>query len=159
MIGCFYDNCPRVISINVSAGGIPKCPVDSVYIHQGGLAGDGHNHEKHCRPLQAVSLQDAEQLDALKREGYPLFPGVTGENLTVSGLNVNKLPLGTKLECAGGVIIELSKVRQPCYVLDVISPRLKEDILGRCGCYARVLQEGFLSKGAEIRVIIPSVCT
>jgi MOSC domain-containing protein YiiM len=155
MIKNFCDSRPRIISINISKGGIPKRPVDSVYVCQGGLEGDGHNHEKHYRPVQAVSLQDVERLNDLKKEGYPVYPGATGENLTVGYLNVNDLPLETKLEFSGGVIMALSKVRRPCYVLDSISPKLKEDILGRCGCYARVLREGIVRRGEEVRITLP----
>jgi MOSC domain-containing protein YiiM len=152
----FNESMARVISINVSQGGIPKHPVTSVRIHAGGLEGDGHNHEKHYRPNQAVSLQDVEKLEELRAEGYPLCPGATGENVTVRGLNINGLPLGTRLEFAGGVVIELSKIRQPCYVLDAIDPRLKKDILGRCGYYASVIREGELRAGDTINVITPS---
>lgn len=146
---------PQVISINVSGGGIPKYPVESVLIKEGGLQGDGHNHEKHYRPIQAVSLQDIEKLVELKKSGYKLYAGATGENLTVSNLDVNHLPLGTRLRFSGGVEIELSKVRQPCYVLDSIDPQLKSDILGRCGYYAKVIKEGTLSVFETIQVLKP----
>ena len=145
-------NIARVVSINVSKGGIPKNPVGAVFIRAGGLEGDGHHHEKHYRPLQAVSLQDIEKLNELRGEGYALYPGATGENVTVANLDINALPLGTRLEFAGGVVIELSKVRTPCYVLDSIDPRLKEDIVGRCGYYASVIKEGTLTTGEAIQV-------
>jgi MOSC domain-containing protein YiiM len=142
-----------VLSINISPGGIPKVPVDSIRITVNGLKGDGHNHEKHRTPFQAVCLQDIEELEELRKEGYPLFAGTTGENLTVKGLNVNALKIGTILRFAGGVILELTKVRKPCYVLDSIDSRLKEVILGRCGTYAKVLQEGMLRAGDMIEVV------
>ncbi|MCA9405588.1 MAG: MOSC domain-containing protein [Candidatus Omnitrophica bacterium] len=144
---------PKVVSLNISKGGIPKLPITSVRIKSGGLEGDGHNHAKHYRPIQAVSLQDEERLEELRGEGYPLFPGTTGENITVSGMDINALPLGTVLNFSGGVVLELSKVRQPCYVLDAINPRLKTDILGRCGYYAKVIREGIVQTGETIDVI------
>lgn len=146
---------PQVISINISGGGIPKYPIESVYIKEGGLQGDGHNHEKHYRSNQAVSLQDIERLIDLSQEGYKLCAGATGENLTLSNLDVNNLPVGTWLKFSGGVVIELSKVRQPCYVLDSIDPRLKSDILGRCGYYAKVIKEGSLSVYETIQIVKP----
>jgi len=141
---------PHVISINISPGGIPKSPVESVFVSEKGLDGDGHNHEKHYRLIQAVSLQDIEKLEELKGEGYPLSPGTTGENVTVQNLNINQLKIGTVLGFSSGVVVELTKVRQPCYVLDPISPKLKEDIVGRCGMYAKVIQEGILKTGDAI---------
>jgi len=147
---------PTVVSINVSKGGIPKLPLDSVRIMAKGLEGDGHNHEKHNRRKQAVCLQDIEMLDQLRAEGYPLHAGTTGENLTVRNLHVNNMPLGTILKFSGGVILEISKVRQPCYVLDSINPKLKEDIIDRCGMYARVLQESILTEGDIVEAFQPS---
>lgn len=147
------DNIPIVLSINISKGGIPKLPVESVRITASGLEGDGHNHAKHCDPVQAVCLQDVEKLAGLKSRGYDLFPGAGGENLTVRNLDVNNLPPGTVLAFSGGVVLEISKVRKPCYVMDAIHPSLKEDAVGRHGMYARVLKEGIVNNGETIHVI------
>lgn len=156
MIKAIQQENAEVVSINVSKGGIPKLPVESVHVRISGLEGDGHNHEKHYRLDQAVSLQDIEKLDEMRREGYPLSAGTTGENLTVRNLNVNGLPLGVILEFSGGVVLELRKVRQPCYVLDSIDPRLKKDIIGRCGYYAKVIREGFIKQGETIKAVLPA---
>jgi len=144
---------PYVLSINISPGGIPKMPVYSVKVTIVGLEGDGHNHEKHRTPLQAVSLQDVEKLNEVNKEGFSLKPGSTGENLAVRNLHINRLAIRTVLEFSGGVILELTKVRKPCYVLDAIDPRLKEVMDGRCGLYAKVLKEGTLSMGETIKVV------
>ncbi|MFT5169473.1 MAG: MOSC domain-containing protein YiiM [Candidatus Omnitrophota bacterium] len=146
---------PRILSINISKGGIPKLPVESAQILTSGLEGDGHNHDKHYRLIQAVCLQDVERLSDLNTEGYDLFAGSTGENLTVKNLNVNGLPLGTILGFKSGVEIELAKVRKPCYVLDEIDEKLKEDIVGRCGMYAQVNKEGVINEGDVITVKLP----
>ena len=97
--------------------------------------------------MQAVCLQDIEKLNELREEGYPLEAGITGENLTMRNLQVNHLPIGTILRFSSGVVMELTKVRKPCYVLDLIHPKLKEDIIGRCGLYAKVVREGRLNIG------------
>lgn len=145
---------PRIVSINISKGGIPKTPVPFVKLTVAGLDGDGHNHAKHYSPLQAVCIQDLEQLKALSRDGYTLGPGQAGENLTVENLDVNRLPLGTVLLFSGGVILEISKVRKPCYVMDAISPQLKTDAVDRHGMYAKVIKEGVLTvdEGIEVQL-------
>lgn len=150
-------NIPMVVSINISGGGIPKWPVGSARVRQAGLEGDGHDHVKHYRPEQAVSLQDIEKLAELRHEGYTLHCGATGENISVGHLNVNDLSLGTILNFSGGVQLEISKARHPCYVLDAIHPKLKEVIIGRCGMYAKVLKEGILRAGERIEVVHPAV--
>ncbi len=142
----------RIVSINISKGGIPKLPVSSVILTVNGLEGDAHNHAKHNSPLQAVCIQDIEKLAELNSHGYTLSAGEAGENLTVENLNVNSLPLGTILEFSGGVVLEISKVRKPCYVMDTISPQLKIDALDRHGMYAKVIKEGVLTVGETIAV-------
>ena len=145
---------PKIISINISSGGIPKLPVDSIRVTTAGLEGDGHNHAKHDSPIQAVCIQDIEKLNELSQVDYILSPGKAGENLTVENLHSNSLPIGTLLQFSGGVLLEISKVRKPCYVMDAIHSRLKDDALGRHGMYARVLKEGVLTTGETIAVII-----
>jgi len=145
-----------VISVNISGGGIPKRPIPAVVVRTAGLAGDRHDHEKHNTPLQAVSIIDVEDLDDLRAEGFDVAPGATGENMTVRGLDVDDLAIGDRLELSGGVQLELTKKRKPCYVLDAIDPRLKEVIVGRCGFYARVLREGTLRPGESITVQRPA---
>ena len=143
---------PTVISINTSPGGIPKRPHDVIAVTPSGLAGDGHNHEKHNNPLFAMSIIDAEDLDDLKREGFDVFPGATGENVTVRGLDVDDLAIGDRLRFSGGVEVELTKKRKPCYVLDAIDPELKKTIVGRCGFLAKIITPGEMKPGETIAV-------
>lgn len=144
---------PRVVSINTSPGGIPKRPVQVAAVVRAGLIGDGHNHEKHITPMQAISILDVEDLDDLCREGFEVFPGATGENITARDLNVDALSVGDRLRFSGGVEIELTKRRKPCYVLDAIDPQLKRVIVGRCGFLAKVIHEGEIRAGETIEVI------
>lgn len=144
---------PTVLSINTSPGGIPKRPHESIEVTPSGLAGDGHNHEKHNNPLFAVSLIDVEDLDDLRDEGFDVYPGATGENVTVRGLDVDDLDIGDRLRFSGGVEVELTKKRKPCYVLDAISPELKKTIVGRCGFLAKVITPGKLATGETIDAV------
>ncbi|MHC5024066.1 MAG: MOSC domain-containing protein [Planctomycetota bacterium] len=141
-----------VLSVNVGPGGIPKHAVESISVSTDGLAGDGHDHDKHNTPLQAVCLFDVEDLDALKNEGYALYPGAIGENVTVRGMDVDALSIGDRLRFSGGLEIEITKARTPCFVLDAIDPTLKKALVGRCGCYGKVLSPAELRPGETIEV-------
>ncbi len=147
---------PRIVSINISQGGVPKFPIGSVHITEKGLEGDGHNHEKHNRLTQAVCIQDIERIDDLCKKGYPLKPGSAGENLTVEGLNVNALQVGVILEFSGGVVLEITRTRPTCYVMDQIHPKLKEDASDCHGMYAKVNHPGIVFVGESIKVVQPS---
>ena len=147
----------RVVSINLSQGGIPKWPVPEVEVAIAGLVGDGHDHEKHRTPVQAVSLLDLELLHAATEDhGLDLVPGSLGENLTVEGLGVQRLGEGDRLriDAVDGrdVLLEITKVRPPCYVLDALSPDLKRTMWNRIGMYARVLVGGWIAETAGVRL-------
>ncbi len=141
-----------VLAVNTSPGGIPKRPQEAALVSIDGLQGDGHNHAKHVRPDRALSVWDHENLQQLIAEGFQLVPGAAGENLTVSGLNVQQLLPGTLLRI-GDVVLKLEQPRKPCYVLDAIDPRLKEVIVGRCGYMASVLRVGVVRPGMPIQVL------
>ena len=88
---------------------------------------------------------------------FDVYPGATGENITVRNLDVDALQVGDQLRFAGGVVAEITKTRKPCYVLDAIDPALKQGIFGRCGVLAKVICEGELRTGESIEVV--PVCT
>jgi MOSC domain-containing protein YiiM len=143
----------RLIAVCVSPGGIPKQVVSRAHVTAKGLSGDGHAHDKHNRPDRAVSLFDWEILTQLQIEGFPLYPGAIGENLTVAGLHVQRMPPGTLLEI-GDVLLRLEQPRKPCYVLDAIDPCLKDVIVGRCGYMASVAREGIIDPSMPLRALI-----
>jgi MOSC domain-containing protein YiiM len=117
-----------------------------------GLANDGREHSKHAIVERAVSLFDVEIMKQLNTEGYVLVPGAIGENITVENLDVQTLESGDRLCFTGGVVIELTEARKPCFVLDPLGISLKKDIVGRCGYLAKVITEGIFYVGDEIVV-------
>ncbi len=147
-----------VISVNISPGGIPKQAIAVGRVRFAGLEGDGHNHDKHNTPLQAISIIDIEDLSDLRQEGFDVVPGATGENITVRALNADALNVGDRLRFSGGVEVEVTKSRNPCYVLDAIDPQLKKRIVGRCGVLAKVIREGELRVGESIEILHAQAC-
>ncbi|MHB9132451.1 MAG: MOSC domain-containing protein [Armatimonadota bacterium] len=145
-----------VVSVNISLSGIPKLPVEQAAVTFEIIEGDGRMHKRHRTPLRAVSLIDEEILQQFREEGYPVTPGLMGENLTVRGIHVQELPLGARLRFSGGVEIELTEVRKPCYLLDPIHPALKDAAVERCGYLAKVITEGVLHPGETITVELPA---
>ena len=144
------DN-PTLIAVNISEGGIPKLPLSRGRVTEAGLAGDGQAHAKHTKPHRALSLLEVEIIEQLKSEGYDVSPGALGENLTVKGL-LGRVAAGDRLAFSGGVVIELSEARKPCFVLDAVDPKLKEVTVGRLGWMARVVIPGEVRPGETITV-------
>jgi MOSC domain-containing protein YiiM len=79
-----------------------------------GLAGDRQaTRRHHGRAWQAVCLWSAERIDALRDEGHHVFPGATGENLTVAGLDWSTVRPGVQLR-AGGALLAVTAYAIPC---------------------------------------------
>ena len=78
-----------VLGLHVNPeGGVPKHPVQTLSVHKEGCAGDKQNDRKHHGgPEKAVSILEAHVLEALQRQGHPIMPGSTGENVLLGGRN------------------------------------------------------------------------
>lgn len=142
----------KVISVNTSPGGIPKLPRERLQVSTSGLEGDGHDHESHRTPLQAVCMIDVEILRSMEAEGFELEPGALGENLTLEGARIQNCALGDRVRFSSGLELEITKVRTPCYVLDSISPELKRILWNRSGMYGKVLVEGTIEAGDTLSI-------
>ena len=143
------DPSPRVVAVCISAGGVPKLPIRRGTITASGVQGDAHAHAKHIRPDRAISILDVEIIRQLNAEGFAIRPGTSGENLSVEGLHVQQMQPGDLLRI-GQVVLRLEEPRKPCFVLDAIDPRLKHEIVGRCGYMASVVRGGTIRPGMTI---------
>ncbi|HEY6057664.1 MAG TPA: GNAT family N-acetyltransferase [Candidatus Limnocylindrales bacterium] len=154
----------RVLSVNVSAGGVPKVPLEgAVMVSLLGVDGDGHRERTlHGGPHRAVCLFAREAIDRVAAEGHPIFPGSCGENLTTEGIELSTLPVGTRLAIGGaGLVLELSAADGPCATIagsfaDRRFARISIlDYPTDSRMYARVLSEGAVRAGDAIRVLPP----
>jgi MOSC domain-containing protein YiiM len=104
----------RLVSINVSNGGVPKAGVAQAQVTVAGVAGDRQRDSRiHGGPERAVTLFSSERIEELRAEGNPIAPGSTGENLTVSGLPWDRLAPGMRL-LVGEAEIEITSYAAPC---------------------------------------------
>ena len=109
-----------VEQINISRGGVPKLPVLMGQVGTLGLAGDVQAHPQfHGGPRQALLLICAEVVDQLKEQGFPVYYGALGENITTRGLDHREFQVGQQFRIGAEVWIEITKVRAPCNQLDV----------------------------------------
>lgn len=150
----------HIFSLNRSNGGVPKLPIHKVNVTVAGLDGDWQDDRKHHGgPTRALCLFSLEQILTLQAEGHPIFPGSTGENITISGLDWSRLQPGTQLRLGGSTEIEITSFASPCETIrdsfnDKRSVRMSEKVNpGWSRVYARVLQEGKLTVGDAVEVI------
>ena len=149
----------RVLQVNVSDGGVPKRAVAEARVGREGLGGDAVNHPKvHGGPERAVCLFPVEIIRALQDEGHPVFPGAVGENLTTAGLDWDALAEGVVLEIGDALRLQLASKVEPCRTIAGAFAggefkRIKPDRHpGQTRWYARVLSEGTVRPGDEIRI-------
>ena len=169
---------PRVVSVAVSAThSFSKPPADAIELVAGfGVRGDAHagatvRHRYLVRKdpdapnLRQVHLVHRELFDELAAKGFSVAPGDIGENVVTSGVDLLRLPVGTRLRLGDEAVVELTGLRNPCAQLDSFQPGLMAAVLGRTpegapvrksGVMSVVLRGGGVRPGDAIRVELPA---
>jgi MOSC domain-containing protein YiiM len=156
-----------IVQINVSPGGIPKRPIAEAEVTPEGIRGDSWAHPQfHGGPNQALLLITSEGIGQLIAQGYPVFPGALGENLTTLGLDRRQMRIGQRYR-VGEVVLEITKMRTPCATLNVYGASIKRAVYdaqvkannpssprwGLGGFYARVVRGGTVRSKDIIELI------
>ncbi|MBA2360834.1 MAG: MOSC domain-containing protein [Actinobacteria bacterium] len=103
----------------------------------------------HARPgtKRQVLFASVEHLRAVGVE-----PGLTRENFTVEGADVEQWPVGQQVK-VGEALFEITMVCDPCSRMDEIRPGLQEELMNRRGMLARVIETGEVAAGDEIQLL------
>jgi MOSC domain-containing protein YiiM len=160
----------RVLSVNVGrprviewlgrleTTSIWKTPIEGRVALRGvNLAGDDQaNREVHGGPHKAVHGYAREDAEWWERElGRRLEHGAFGENLSVEGVDVTGALVGERWRI-GTTLLEVCQPRIPCWKLGARmgDPTFPAHFAaaGRPGAYLRILEEGELGAGDEVRV-------
>ena len=129
------------------------------------LAGDGQGDLRvHGGADKAINLYPFEHyaywLNEL--EIQKLSKGAFGENLTTTGAVEADVCIGDIFEIGGvtGVLVQISQPRQPCWKLsrhwNIKDLAARVERTGRTGWYFRVLREGSIDPGGELRLVARS---
>ena len=114
-----------------------------------GLVGDAHAGKWH----RQVSLLAKEQIEAFKERGEAVIDdGAFGENLVVSGLDLARQPVGTRLSC-GEAILEVTQIGKECHQGCQIRQVMGDCIMPREGIFTRVLRGGTVTAGDTIDIL------
>jgi len=115
--------------------------------------------------LRQVHLIPTELHERLNSEGFSIVAGAMGENVTTRGIDLFALPRGTRLSFAGGAVIELTGLRNPCGQLNGLAQGLMQACLERDasgkpllrgGVMAVVVAGGLVDQGARFLVQMPA---
>jgi len=133
-----------VESVNISEKkGTVKKPVDSIELRIGlGIEGDAHAGSGH-REVSLLAVEDIKRMQVLNES---IKIGDFAENITTSGVELHKLPIGTVLtigECA----LEVTQIGKECHKGCEVMKQVGECIMPKRGIFARVIKEGVVSNG------------
>ena len=103
--------------------GTVKTPVDSIVVEEEfGVSGDAHAD---CQTHRQVSLLAVESIDKMRNKGFDLNFGDFAENITVEGIDLVSLPVGTKLLAGDEVVLEMSQIGKECHAACAIRQQVK----------------------------------
>lgn len=141
-----------------------------------GVEGDAHAGQfiKHRylmkdKPLlpnnRQIHVIAGELFEEVSSAGFKVTAGQLGENVTTSGLDLGKLPLGTFLHLGPSSVVELTGLRTPCSLIDRFQKGLKRAMIGPktarprfiCGVLGVVRQSGVVSVGDDVRAVLPAL--
>ncbi len=152
-----------LFSINVSAGGVPKKGVTGAQVSQSGLVGDVQNDQKHHGGAdRAVCIYSLERIQELRAEGHPIDIGTAGENLTIKGIDWDRVGPGSKVSVGKEVVLEVASFTNPCKTIkgsfvDGKFVRIAQKLHpGWSRVYARVLAEGRIHSGDRVEITAPA---
>ncbi len=141
----------RIHAVSVSdRKGVVKHNVASARVLvEHGLEGDAHAEGG----IRQVSLLSVDSINKMVAAGAKVVPGDFAENLTVEGLEVMTLPVGTRLKVGDAVELEITQIGKTCHKGCAIRELVGDCVMPKEGVFARVLTEGVIKVGDTIEVL------
>lgn len=114
-----------------------------------GLHGDAHAGDWH----RQVSLLGDESIDKMRAAGLDVGAGDFAENLTIIGINLPALPIGTQLRVGSTALLEVTQIGKECHHHCAIYQQAGDCVMPREGIFARVLHGGPVGKDDPVIVV------
>ncbi len=131
--------------------GVKKIPCGAgMFIEDYGLEGDAHAARGIARQ---VSLLAQDSIDKMKALGLELNSGDFAENLTIEGMELFTIPVGTQLKVGSEVILEISQIGKACHKGCAIFQAVGTCIMPKEGVFARVIRGGKIADGDAVEMI------
>ncbi len=139
----------RAISISTKKGtkktNVPEAEMKIDF----GIVGDAHGGNWH----RQVSLLAIESIDKMVAMGAKVSPGDFAENITTEGIELPKLPIGSRLKIGSGIMFEVTQIGKECHSRCEIFKQIGDCIMPREGIFAKVKKNGTMKVGDTIEVL------
>ena len=141
----------QVVSVNISERkGTAKHPVPEIQLkYRHGIVGDAHAGDWH----RQISLLAEESVDTMRAlSSVPLDAGVFAENINTRGIDLKRLPVGTRLR-VGETEVEVTQIGKECHSDCAINKAVGKCVMPTEGVFAVVIREGAVRPGDEIEIL------
>lgn len=141
----------RVLAVNISEKrGEKKHNINEAYLKADyGIEIDAHSGDWH----RQVSLLSLSSFEKMRQLGAEVYYGDFAENITVDGINVASLPLGTHLK-VGEALLEVTQIGKECHNKGcAIKQQVGSCVMPVEGIFTRVLKSGFVKINDLVEVI------
>lgn len=141
----------KIVSINISdKKGVRKKPVKEATIKTDfGIEGDAHASSKWHRQVSLLALESIRKMQDM---GLKVNPGDFAENITTEGIDLLKLPVGTKMTIGENTEVEVSQIGKKCHTRCEIYNQAGDCVMPKEGIFVKVLKGGKVKEGDEITV-------
>jgi MOSC domain-containing protein YiiM len=146
----------RVLSVNISEKrGEKKHNVGEAYLKANfGIDIDAHAGDWH----RQVSLLSLSSFEKMRNLGADVNYGDFAENITVEGIDVATLPVGTKLK-VGETLMELTQIGKECHNKGcAIKQQVGTCVMPIEGVFTRVLEGGWVRVGDKVEILNNQNC-
>ncbi|MGC7847119.1 MOSC domain-containing protein [Desulforudis sp. 1088] len=141
----------RVVAVCTSATkGVKKTNVGEAYLEvEHGIMGDAHAGPWH----RQVSLLSTDSIAKMRAKGLDVHFGDFAENLTIEGLELFSLPVGTRLRIGSEVVGEVTQIGKQCHKGCAIFQQVGDCVMPREGIFIKVVKPGKVKVGDAVEVV------
>jgi MOSC domain-containing protein YiiM len=141
----------KVLAVNISQNkGEKKSNIGcGLFVENFGLENDAHAT---ADIIRQVSLLAKESIDKIRAKGLNVNHGDFAENLTIEGIDLPSLPIGTRLKVGPDVLLEVTQIGKVCHNRCNIFYTVGDCVMPREGIFAKVLTGGEIKVDDRINI-------
>jgi MOSC domain-containing protein YiiM len=142
----------KILAVNISQKkGEKKNNINcGIFLEDLGLENDAHAE---AGIIRQVSLLSRDSIDKIRAKGLDVNHGDFAENLTIEGIDLPALPIGTRLKVGDKVLLEVSQIGKICHNRCNIFYTVGDCVMPREGIFAKVLTGGEIKVDDTIEVV------